>query len=77
MRKSMAIETVLQGMVLLSQVTVVEKGRGMQDSTRESLGPRCNRIVTVDLLRLVSQFDIRGCCGHSWLGLACIAENIS
>jgi len=41
----------------------------MQVSTRESLGPRCNRVVTVDLLRSVSQFDIRGRCGHSWFGL--------
>jgi hypothetical protein len=56
-------------MVLLSQVTVAEKGRGMQDATRESLEPICNRAVTVDLLRSVGQFDIRGCCGHSWLGL--------
>ena len=69
MRKSVAIETVLQGMVLLSQVTVAEKGRGMQDSTRESLRPRCNRVITVDLLRSVGQFEIRGCRGHSWLGL--------
>ena len=53
----MALETVLQGMVLLSQVTVVEKGRGMQDSTRESLESRCNRVITVDLLRSVGQFD--------------------
>ena len=53
----MVIETVLQGMVLLTQVTVAEKGRGMQDSTRESLGLRCNRVVTVDLLRSVGQFD--------------------
>src|SRR5271155_1067123 len=56
-------------MVLLSQVTVAEKGRGMQDSTRESLRPRCNRVITVDLLRSVGQFEIRGCRGHSWLGL--------
>jgi hypothetical protein len=38
-------------------VTVAEKGRGMQDSARESLGLRCNRVVTVDLLRSVGQFD--------------------
>jgi hypothetical protein len=31
MRKLVAIETALQGMVLLSQATVADKGRGMQE----------------------------------------------
>ena len=55
--------------MLLSLLAVADKGRGMQGSTRESLGPRYNRVATMNLLRPVGQFDIPRRCGYSWLGL--------